>query len=127
MSRNFKNRGDVLTLTAPANLTAGTGCLVGNQFVIPQETVLSGATFDGYATGIHSHTKVGTQAWTVGQVVYWDDTNKWFSSTATVGFYGQGGVFIAMSATGAGAGETTADVRLTGNPAFALSATYVNR
>jgi predicted RecA/RadA family phage recombinase len=128
MSRSYIQPGDVLNaLVAPANLTAGTGVLIGAQFCIPQETVLSTATFDGYITGVHSHAKVGSQAWTVGQAVYWDDTNKWFSSTATVGFYGQGGIFIAVEAVGSGAGETTGKVRLSGNPAFALSATYVNR
>lgn len=127
MSRSYIQPGDVLTLVAPANVTAGTGVLVGNQFSIPQETVSSGATFDGYVTGVHSHAKAGTQAWTAGQVVYWDDTNKVFSNAATVGFYGQGGVFIAVEAVAGGAGDTIGKVRLTGDPAFALSATYVNR
>jgi predicted RecA/RadA family phage recombinase len=127
MSRSYIQKGDVLTLIAPANLTAGTGVLVGSQFCIPQETVLSAAVFDGYITGVCSHAKIGTQAWTAGQVVYWDDTNKWFSNVATVGFFGQGGVFIAVEAVDAGAGSTTGKVRMTGAPAFALSATYVNR
>ncbi len=127
MSRSYIQPGDVLTLIAPANLTAGTGVLVGSQFSIPQETVLSGASFDGYITGVHSHAKAASQAWTAGQVVYWDDTNKLFSNVATVGFFGQGGVFIAVEAVAGGAGDTTGKVRLTGSPAFALSATYVNR
>jgi predicted RecA/RadA family phage recombinase len=127
MSRSYIQPGDVLTLVAPANLTAGTGCLVGSQFAIPQETVLSGASFDGYITGVHSHAKAASQAWTAGQVVYWDDGNKVFSNVATVGFFGQGGVFIAVEAVAGGAGDTTGKVRLSGDPAFALSATYVNR
>jgi predicted RecA/RadA family phage recombinase len=128
MSRSFIQPGDVLTLIAPAaGTTAGTGVLIGNQFVVPQNTTTVGLPFDGYATGVVSHAKAASQAWTAGQVVYWDDTLKIFSSTATVGFFGQGGVFIAVEAVAGGAGDTTGKVRLSGSPAFALSATYVNR
>lgn len=128
MSRSFIQLGDVLTLIAPAGgVTAGTGAMVGNQFVIAQTTAIATATFDGYATGVCSHAKAASQAWTAGQVVYWDDTLKIFSNVATVGFFGQGGVFIAVEAVAGGAGDTTGKVRLTGSPAFALSATYVNR
>jgi predicted RecA/RadA family phage recombinase len=120
MSRSYIAAGDVLNL-------AGTGAMVGNQFVIPQTTAAQTVAFDGYVTGVHSHAKAASQAWTAGQVVYWDDTLKIFSSTATVGFFGQGGVFIAVEAVAGGAGDTTGKVRLSGSPAFALSATYVNR
>ena len=128
MSRSFIQPGDVLTLIAPAGgVTAGTGVLVGSQFTIAKTTAVATAVFDGDAVGVHSHAKAASQAWTAGQVVYWDDTNKIFSNVATVGFFGQGGVFIAVEAVAGGAGDTTGKVRLTGNPAFALSATYVNR
>lgn len=129
MSRSYIQPGDVLNaLIAPTGgVVAGTGVMIGNLFTIPQTTAAQTLPFDGYVTGVHSHAKAASQAWTVGQVVYWDDTLKIFSSTATVGFYGQGGVFIAVEAVGSGAGETTGKVRLSGDPAFALSATYVNR
>jgi predicted RecA/RadA family phage recombinase len=128
MSRSFIERGDVLPLIAPSGgVTAGTGVMIGSQFVIPQVTAAQTLPFDGYATGVHSHAKAASQAWTAGQVVYWDDTNKVFSTSATVGFFGQGGVFIAVEAVGSGSTETIGKVRLSGSPAFALSATYVNR
>lgn len=129
MSRSYIQPGDVLNaLVAPGGgVTAGTGVLISNQFVIPQTTAAATFTFDGYVTGVHSHAKIGSQAWAVGDVVYWDDTNKWFTKTATAGFYGAGGVFTAMVATGAGAGETTGVVRLSGNPVFTVSAAYVAR
>lgn len=128
MSRSYIQPGDVLELIAPTGgVVAGTGVMIGNQFTIPQTTVAQTLPFNGYITGVHSHAKAASQAWTAGQVVYWDDTNKVFSNVATVGFFGQGGVFIAVEAVAGGAGDTTGKVRMTGDPAFALSATYVNR
>jgi predicted RecA/RadA family phage recombinase len=128
MSRSFIQAGDVLTLIAPTGgVTAGTGVMIGSQFAIPQVTVAQTLPFDGYVTGVCSHAKAASQAWTAGQVVYWDDTNKIFSNAVTVGFFGQGGVFIAVEAVAGGATDTVGKVRLTGGPAFALSATYVNR
>jgi predicted RecA/RadA family phage recombinase len=128
MSRSFIGPGDVLNLIAPTGgVTAGTGVMVGSQFVIAQTTAAQTLPFDGYVTGVHSHAKAASQAWTAGQVVYWDDTNKIFSNAATVGFFGQGGVFIAVEAVAGGSTDTIGKVRLTGDPAFALSATYVNR
>ena len=128
MSRSFIQPGDVLPLIAPTGgVTAGTGVMIGSQFVIPRDTVAQTVAFNGDAVGVHSHAKAASQAWTAGLVVYWDDTNKVFSSTATVGFFGQGGVFVAVEAVAGGSTDTIGKVRLTGSPAFALSATYVNR
>lgn len=128
MSRSFIQPGDVLSLVAPTGgVTAGTGVLIGSQFVIPRTTAAQTVAFDGDVEGVHSHAKAASQAWTAGLVVYWDDTNKVFSSTATVGFFGQGGVFVAVEAVAGGSTDTIGKVRLSGSPAFALSATYVNR
>lgn len=129
MSRSYIQPGHVLNgLIAPAaGVTAGTGVVIANLFVIPQTTAAVGVAFDGYVTGVHSHAKIASQAWLVGDVVYWDDTNKWFTKTATAGFYGAGGVFTVVEAVGGTAGETTGKVRLSGAPVFTVSAAYVAR
>jgi predicted RecA/RadA family phage recombinase len=55
-------------------------------------------------------TKAGSQAWTVGALVYWDDTNKRCTTVAT------GNLLIgaAIAAVDNAAGSTTGRVRLNG-------------
>ena len=109
MSRAFVQRGDVMTFTAPGGgVTPGTGVLIGKLIVIPQTTASAGASFDGYVTGVCSHAKADTQAWTEGQVVYWDDSAKVFTTVSA----GNTRVGVAAAAVGAGAGLTTGLVRL---------------
>lgn len=50
-------------------LTSGPGGKVGQLF--------------GVAAGVFKLTKSGSQAWTVGALVYWDDTNKGCTTVAT--------------------------------------------
>lgn len=111
MSRSYISTGDVLTLTAPSGgVVAGTGVLIGGMLVIPQETVAAGSPFSGYVTGVVSHAKAASQAWTEGALVYWDNTNKLFTTTGTANYRAG----VAVVAVGSGAGETTGVVRLNG-------------
>jgi predicted RecA/RadA family phage recombinase len=57
-------------------------------------------------------TKVGSQAWTVGAKVYWDDTNKRCTTVATDNTL----IGVAVEAVASGAGDTIGRVRL--NAAF---------
>ena len=66
--------------------------------------------FVGQITGVVNVTKTGSQAWAEGAVVYWDDTAKDFTTTAS----GNLRAGCAVVATGAGAGETAGVVRLNG-------------
>ena len=50
-------------------------------------------------------TKIGAQAWTVGALVYWDDTNKRCTTVATANLL----IGVAAAAV---AGNTTGRVRL---------------
>ncbi len=125
MATSFVQPGEVLEFTAPTGgVTKGVGVMIGNILVIALDTVAQTLPFRGMTVGVHSVAKVGSQAWTEGVAVYFDTTNKWFSSTATVGFFRAG---VAVVAVGSGAGETIGIVRLTGEDTFAVSATYVQR
>lgn len=120
MSKAFIQRGDVMTFTAPGGgVTAGTGVLIGKLLVIPQETVAATVQFDGYVYGVVSHAKADTQAWTEGQIVYWDDSAKVFTTVSA----GNTRAGIAAAAVGAGGGLTTGIVRLNaiGGPRYFLS------
>jgi predicted RecA/RadA family phage recombinase len=59
---------------------------------------------------VHKLAKVGSQAWTVGALVYWDNTNKRFTTTASGNLLAG----CAAEAASSGAGVTTGVVRLNG-------------
>lgn len=112
--KTFVQPGDVVSVTAPANVNAGAGVLVGSLFGLAVNTALSGAAVEIALRGVFDVLKAGSQAWAVGARVYWDDTAKNFTTTASTNKL----VGIAMAAVGSGAGETTGRVLLTG--AFTL-------
>ena len=62
--------------------------------------------------GIFDITKIGSQAWTVGARVYWDDTNKRCTTVATDNTL----IGVAVEAVASGASDTIGRVRL--NAAF---------
>jgi predicted RecA/RadA family phage recombinase len=108
---NFVQPGDSLTLIAPSGgVVSGGAYQIGQILVIASVTAAVGVEFAGKTTGVFNVTKVGSQAWTVGQIVYFDKENSRFTSTATGSLLAG----VAMAAVGAGAGETTGRVRLNG-------------
>jgi predicted RecA/RadA family phage recombinase len=111
MARTYIAPGDVLTLTAPTGgVVAGTAYLIGGLVVIAQTTAAQTVAFDAYVTGVHSVTKADSQAWTEGALVYWDNTNKNFTTTSTSNYRAG----IAVAAVASTAGLTTGIVRLNG-------------
>jgi hypothetical protein len=62
-------------------------------------------------TGVFDLTKIGSQAWTVGAKVYWDDTNKRCTTVATDNTL----IGVAVDAVAGGAGDTIGRVRLNGS------------
>lgn len=110
MATKYIQPGDVLTYTAPSGgVVSGTPVLIGNMLVIPTNDADEGDPFEGKLTGVWSVPKVGSQAWTAGDVVYWDDGNTRFTTVANDLRAGS-----AAADVGNGAGETTGLVRLDG-------------
>ncbi len=108
---NFIQPGDVLELTAPAGgVVSGTPYKIGQLLVVAADTKAAGELFRGKTSGVFQITKAGTQAWTEGALVYWDDVGAEFTTTATGNLLAG----VAVAAVGAGAGETTGIVRLQG-------------
>lgn len=109
MATNFVQPGDVITVAAPYDRTAGQGALIGTLFGVAQATVLSGATGQFMVTGVHSGiAKLSAQAWTVGALIYWDDTNKHCTTVAS------GNTPIGCAAVAAANPSSTGSVRLNG-------------
>lgn len=110
MANSFKKRGITLTLTAPYNRLSGQGALIGALFCVALEDVLSGAKASFGTEGVHELDKAGSQAWTEGQRIFWDNAAKVCTNVA------EGNHFIGVCETpvGSGAGETKGRVKLAG-------------
>ena len=109
--KNYVQPGATLTLTAPYAVTSGDGLLVGSIFGVAAGDAASGATVETALTGVFDLTKIGSQAWTVGAKVYWDDTNKRCTTVATDNTL----IGVAVAAVAGGAGDTIGRVRLNGS------------
>ncbi len=110
MSNSYVKKGDVMEYTAPAGgVTSGTPVLIGNMLVIPQDAAAAGAAFNGHVVGLHTGMPKATGAtWSEGQVLYWDDTAKKFTTVTTSNYR------VGSAAKAAASGDTTGDVRLNG-------------
>lgn len=81
--KNFVHDGDMVPVAAPYDVAAGAGCLVGSLFGVAADTVLSGAVVELATEGVFDLKKTSAQAWTVGARIYWDDTAKECTTTAS--------------------------------------------
>ena len=111
MAKNFLKSGGVITLAAaPYARLSGEGVKMGSLFGVCLTDIANGAAGEIETVGVFEIKKVGSQAWTQGDRVYWDDTNKQCTTTSS------GNLFIghAHAAVGSGAGETLGEVRLHG-------------
>lgn len=106
--KNQIHSDEIVTLAAPYAVNSGAGALVGALFVVAGTTLANGETGAFVTRGVFDLTKVGSQAWTVGAKVYWDNTNKYCTTTSS----GNTLIGVALVAVGSGAGETTGRVRL---------------
>ncbi len=109
--KNYVSPGDNVTITAPTALGSGDGVLVGSLFGISSGDAAAGDRVVIATTGIFMLPKVGSQAWTEGVKIYWDDTNKRCTTAAN----GNTPIGVAAASVAGGAGDTTGIVRLNGS------------
>lgn len=105
--KNFIQAGDNITVTAPYDVTAGGGVLVGSLFGIAVGDATSGDKVTIVRKGVFSHAKTSAQAWTFGAKIYWDATNKVFTTTATSNTLV--GVAVAAAANPSATGKVLLD------------------
>lgn len=82
---NYVQPGETLSLIAPYDRLSGEGALIGSLFGVAVNDVLSGAEGEFKHNGVYLLGKTSAQAWTEGQKLYWDDSNKRVDSDGTVG------------------------------------------
>jgi predicted RecA/RadA family phage recombinase len=83
MAKNYIQEGDTLNLTAPYAVASGGGLLVGALFAVALVTLANGASGSCATEGVFELAKNSAEAWTQGQKIYWDNTNKVCTATAT--------------------------------------------
>lgn len=111
--KTYVQPGHVVTLSAPYAVASGDGLLVGSLFGIATHDAASSAEVETQLTGVVDMAKAASQAWTVGAKVYWDNTAKVATTTATNNTL----IGVALLAVGNTAGETIGRVRLNGSVA----------
>lgn len=106
--RNYVQKADVIDLTAPYDRASGQGMLVGSIFAVAMVALASGVAGAAVIKGRCTLTKHSAEAWTQGEVLYWDDTNKYVTATSS------GNTKIGFAAAVAANPSSTGDVVLNG-------------
>ena len=102
MANNFKQPGDVITLTAPSGgVVSGVGYVIGSLFVVALTSAAAGQPFQGMTDGIFEMPKAtaaSAKAFTEGEAIFWDNgANKRWDKTGAGLF--QIGVAVAAAAS----------------------------
>lgn len=113
---NFVQPGNPGTYIAPGGgVTVGVPKQIGNILVVPTVTAAATARFAGMIRGVFKVTKVGSQAWAEGALVYWDAGNTRFTTVGPGNLRaGHAVVGLGSAMPGSGAGETIGYVYLDG-------------
>lgn len=81
--KNYIQRGESVTVPAPAAVLSGAGVLVGSMFGVANGDAVSGNDVTIVRKGIFQLNKLSAQAWTLGAKIYWNDTAKECTTVAT--------------------------------------------
>lgn len=106
--KNFVQTGDKITVPAPGTVASGAGVLVGSLFGIAAYSATAGNPVEIVPEGVFDVTALQTDTGTVGAKMYWDDTNKRLTTTAS------GNVLVGALTAAKTSSDTTARVYLDG-------------
>lgn len=107
--KNYIQEGDIVELTAPSGgVVAGTAYLIGAVVVVALTTVAQTLKFNALMRGVGYMPKATGQAWTEGAILYWDNTNKNFTTTSA------GNTKCGFASAAAASGDTVGYVFLQG-------------
>lgn len=108
--KNYVQPGNTITLTAPYAVTSGDGVLVGSIFGVAAGTAALGDPVETALEGVYDLKKVASQAWAVGDKIYWDNTAKNTTKTLTSNTL----IGVATDVVAGGATDLIGRVRLNG-------------
>ena len=81
--KNFIQRGNTITVTAPYAVSSGDGVLVGSLFGVAAFDALITTSVEIVTEGVFDLAKTSALAIGVGDVVYWDDAAKEVNKTTS--------------------------------------------
>lgn len=105
--KNFVQHGSTLSVLAPYAVASGAGVLIGSLFGIACGDAADGAEVEIQTDGVFDLPKATGAAWTVGQRLYWDDTAKNLTGTASTN------KLVAIAVQAAASGDAVGRARLT--------------
>lgn len=109
MARNYVQPGNVLTAAAPSGgVVSGAAYLINGLVVVAQNSAAQGSPFEGMPVGVFTLPKATGQTWSEFAKIYWDNTAKNFTTTAT------DNILVGVAAAAAASGASTGLVRLDG-------------
>lgn len=79
--KNYIQPGEHLTLTMTAAVASDAGVLVGAIFGVAQSAAAENQQTVLVRRGVFDLPKVAAEAWTVGEQVYWNDTDQICTNT----------------------------------------------
>jgi predicted RecA/RadA family phage recombinase len=106
--KNFVQSGEFLTVAAPYQVSSGGGLLVGSLFGVATYDAANGANVEIATEGVFDITALTADTGTVGAKMYWDNTNKRLTVTAS------GNTLVGVLTAAKGGTDTTARVYLDG-------------
>ncbi len=105
--KNYVAAGSAIAVPAPAAVSSGAGVLVGSIFGVANGSATLGADVVLAVVGVVDLPKAA-EAITLGAALYWDDTVKTVTTTAS------GNTRIGAAVAAAQSGAATVRVRLSG-------------
>lgn len=106
--KNKVQSGNVISVIAPYLALSGQGVLVGALFGVASIDAANGAPVEIDRTGVYTLAANTADTGTVGTKMYWDNTNRRLTTTAT------NNTLVGALAVAKGGSDTTATVLLDG-------------
>jgi predicted RecA/RadA family phage recombinase len=108
--KNYVQKGDTITLTAPYAVSSGGGALVGSIFGVASADYANAAEGEFQVCGVFDLTREtgASSGFSAGGLIYWDNTNKRVTKTSS------GNKLIGVAVKDAADGDATGRVRLNG-------------
>lgn len=104
--KNFVQEGDKILFTAGATTASGAGVKVGVRFGVATADIANGVVGVVAMEGVYTIPKLGTDVVAQGALLYWDDTNKRLTTTASTH------ITAGYAFAAAGNGVTTVDIAI---------------
>jgi len=114
--QNYEQRGDVITITAGANIASGAVVRVGNLLGVACGDIANGAQGEVAITGVFTVPKVSGAVIAQGERLVWDVSAGAFDDSAATPATGDVSGEAAVAFEAAGNGVTSLKVRFTGVP-----------